>query len=73
MTSTAVLIVVGSVIASYLMTCWALVDVAGRDFGAVEKKAAWGAVAFVPFIGWAVYLVWGRKRGKRREDAEAGR
>jgi hypothetical protein len=72
MTSTTVIIIVGAVVASSLTTCWSLVDVAGRDFGAIEKKAVWGVVAFIPFVGWMVYLLWGRKRGRRREDAAAG-
>lgn len=72
MTSTVVMIVIGAVVASYLLTCWAMIDVAARDFGAIEKKAVWGVIAFLPFIGWMVYLLWGRKKGKRREDAATG-
>ena len=67
-TSTIVMIILGGAGASYLLTCWALLDVAARDFGAMEKKAVWGIVAFIPFLGWFVYLLWGRKRGRRRTD-----
>ena len=65
-TSTIVMIVIGSAGASYVLTCWALIDVAARDFGAIEKKAVWGIVAFIPFLGWLVYLLWGRNKGTRR-------
>jgi hypothetical protein len=47
---------------AWLLTCWALIDVAGRDFGGIEKKAAWGLVAFIPFVGWLIYLVIGRPK-----------
>lgn len=73
MTSTIVMLVLGVAGASYLLTCWALIDVAARDFGAMEKKAIWGIVAFMPFFGWLVYLLWGRKKGQRRTDARPDR
>jgi uncharacterized membrane protein YhaH (DUF805 family) len=74
MTSTTVIVltIIGTGILCYLMTCWALMDVAGRDFGDMGKKALWGAVAFIPFAGWMVYLLCGRKRGKRREEPSGG-
>jgi uncharacterized membrane protein YhaH (DUF805 family) len=69
MTATIVMAVIGGGLLFFLLTCWALMDVAARDFGAMEKKAVWGLVAFIPFFGWMIYLVWGRKRGeKRRPD-----
>jgi type VI protein secretion system component VasK len=68
MTSTTVMLVLAIAGASYLLTCWALVDVAVKDFGALEKKAVWGIIAFLPFIGWLIYLLWGRKKGKRLEE-----
>lgn len=47
----------------WLLTCWAVIDIARKDFGAIEKKAAWGFTALVPFIGVLVYLIFGYKRG----------
>ena len=67
MTSNGILLVIGTVTVSYLLTCWALIDVAVKDFGSVEKKIDWGVIAFIPFIGWVVYLLWGRKKAKRRQ------
>ena len=42
--STAELIVLIG-IAFYLLTCWAIFDIARKDFGGIEKKAAWAFVA----------------------------
>lgn len=63
--NTAALIVIGIGVVSYLLTCWALIDVALKNFGAIEKKAIWGIIAFVPFIGWLIYFLLGRKKGVR--------
>lgn len=49
----------------FLMTCWALLDVAQKDFGTFEKKIAWGAVAWIPFIGFIIYLFFGYRKGKK--------
>jgi len=47
-------------------TFWAIVDVAYRDFGSVRKKAIWGAfVVVVPCFGGIIYLIFGRRQGKR--------
>jgi uncharacterized membrane protein YhaH (DUF805 family) len=72
MTSTTVIIIVGAGLVSYLLTCWALIDVAVKNFGTLGKKAVWGIVAFIPVFGWLVYLLWGRKKGKRCEDTLTG-
>ncbi|MGD9369297.1 MAG: PLDc N-terminal domain-containing protein [Desulfobacteraceae bacterium] len=61
MNSTQLIILFG--ILFWLLTCWAVIDIARKDFGAIEKKAAWGFTALVPFIGVVVYLIFGYKRG----------
>jgi len=49
-----------------IFTCWAIIDLAYRDFGSVKKKALWGVfVVFVPYLGGPVYLIFGRRKGKR--------
>jgi uncharacterized membrane protein YhaH (DUF805 family) len=53
----------------WLMTCWAVIDIARKDFGAIEKKAAWGFTALVPFIGVLVYLIFGYRKGERKPKA----
>ncbi len=45
------------------MTCIAIVDIARKDFGGIEKKAAWGFTALVPFIGVIIYFLFGYKKG----------
>ena len=47
-------------------TVWAIVDMAHRDFGTLKKKALWGVfVICVPCLGGLVYLIFGRRQGKR--------
>lgn len=42
----------------FIPTVWAIVNIAHRDFGSVNKKALWGLfVVFVPPIGGIVYLL----------------
>ena len=48
-----------------LLTLWAILDAARRDFGAMEKKAAWIFISAIPFIGFIIYLIFGLKRGKK--------
>jgi hypothetical protein len=39
-------------------TLWAIVDIAHRDFGALKRKALWGAfVVLLPPLGGIVYLI----------------
>jgi hypothetical protein len=47
-------------------TFWAIVDVAYREFDSIRKKALWGAfVVFVPCLGGIVYLIFGRRQGRK--------
>ncbi len=62
------LIVIGGLV-FWLLTCWAVIDIARKDFGAIEKKAAWGFAALVPFIGPIVYIIFGFKRGALKSKA----
>ncbi len=52
----------------YVLTCWALLDVARKDFGGVEKKALWGFVSLIPFIGFMIYFIFGFKKGKKKSE-----
>jgi len=58
---------IGISIPFFLMTMWAIVDVALKDFGSVKKKALWGVIAFIPFIGFIIYLIFGFRKGKKSE------
>jgi hypothetical protein len=56
-------------VAFYLLTVWAIVDIARKDFGGIEKKAAWAFVALIPFAGPIIYFSVGIRRGtKKRGD-----
>ncbi len=63
-------ILVAVALLSYALTCWALIDVAWRSFTSLGEKAAWAMVAFIPFIGWLIYLMFGLGRGSRRKPPE---
>jgi uncharacterized membrane protein YhaH (DUF805 family) len=62
MSSTHLIIIIAGLI-FWLMTCWAVFDIAHKDFGRIEKKAAWGFTALVPFVGVIVYLIFGYRKG----------
>ena len=54
----------------YLLTVLAIVDIVRKDFGTIGKKALWGVIAMIPFVGWLIYLIFGFRKGKKpvRED-----
>ena len=49
----------------YVLTILAIIDIAYRDFGTIGKKALWGIIALIPFVGWLIYLLFGLRKGKR--------
>lgn len=57
-------------IAFFLCTCAALLDIARKDFGGIEKKAIWAFVCMVPFVGVLVYLAVGFRRGRSKPPAD---
>lgn len=47
-------------------TFWAIVDLAYKNFGTLKRKALWGLfVVLVPCLGGIVYLIFGRRQGKK--------
>ncbi len=54
----------------YLLTVLAIIDIIRKDFGTIGKKALWGLIAVVPFIGWLVYLIFGFRKGKKLEAGD---
>ena len=69
MPSLPVLIITAGLVC-YALTCWALIDVALRQFASIVEKAVWAGVAFIPFIGWLIYLLFGLRRGTRHQPLE---
>ena len=52
----------------FLLTIWALVDVAMKEFpGKGREKAAWWILALLPFLGWLIYLIFGFRRGTKSD------
>jgi uncharacterized membrane protein len=49
----------------YLLTILAIVDIVRKDFGTIGKKALWGIIAMIPFVGWLIYLIFGFRKGKK--------
>jgi uncharacterized membrane protein YhaH (DUF805 family) len=54
----------------YLLTVLAIIDVIRKDFGTIGKKALWGLIAVIPFIGWLVYLIFGFRKGKKQKTGD---
>ena len=65
------LMIITSGILFWLLTCVAVIDIARKDFGGIEKKAAWGFVSLVPFLGPIIYFAFGIKKGKPKTAANA--
>ena len=65
MTINEMLIFSGFCVPFFLLTIWAVVNAAQKDFGSTEKKIMWVVVAAIPFIGFLIYLVAGFRRGKK--------
>lgn len=56
-------------IAFYLFTCWAIFDIVRKDFGGIEKKAAWAFVTMIPFLGPIIYLAIGFRKGRKKAES----
>ena len=70
MTSTQLIIAVGALF--WIVTCLAILDIARKDFGSMEKKAGWIIfAALVPFIGVLAYLIFGYRKGIPRSKKPA--
>jgi hypothetical protein len=48
-----------------LITVWALVDVAQREFATPRQKIVWWLVASIPFVGAIPYVLFGIRQGKK--------
>ena len=49
----------------YILTVLAIVDIVRKDFGTIGKKALWGIIAMIPFVGWLIYLIFGFRKGRK--------
>ena len=49
----------------FLLTIWAVIDVAQREFENNRQKALWWLIASIPFIGFVPYFLIGIRQGKK--------
>ncbi|MCK5543215.1 MAG: PLDc N-terminal domain-containing protein [Desulfobacterales bacterium] len=68
--NTAYIIVIVSGIILWLLTALALIDILLKDFGSLKNKAIWFIIAFVPVIGWFIYLLFGFRKGIRKKSQD---
>ena len=64
----SIAIFLGICVPFFLLTVWAVVDVAQRQFGSSRKKALWWIVASIPFVGFIPYFLVGIRQGKKVEE-----
>jgi hypothetical protein len=51
----------------FFLTVWAIVDCLQKDFGSIGRKAVWGIVAAIPFVGAPIYFLFGFRKGKKMD------
>ena len=51
----------------WALTMLALIDVILKDFGTLQQKAVWFLISAVPFVGWLIYLLFGFRKGTRKQ------
>ncbi len=61
-------VIIGLSIPFLLMTLWAVINAANKEFGSLSQKAIWMIIAAIPFIGFVIYLIFGFRRGKKHES-----
>ncbi|MCD4740981.1 MAG: PLDc N-terminal domain-containing protein [Desulfobacteraceae bacterium] len=64
--NTTYIIIIASGIILWLLTSLALIDILLKNFGSLKNKVIWFIIAFIPGIGWLIYLIFGFKKGKRK-------
>jgi hypothetical protein len=48
-----------------IMTVWAVVNAAEKDFDSVKQKAIWLIIAAIPFVGFLIYFPFGARKGRK--------
>ena len=59
------LVALGICVPFVLLSIWAILNAAQKEFGSLEKKIVWTLVAAIPFIGFIIYHLFGFKKGKK--------
>ena len=63
-------IVAGISAVFWALTILAIIDVILKDFGSTRNKAIWGFIALIPFVGWLIYLLFGFRKGIKKNNTE---
>ncbi len=61
-------VVFGLTVPFFILTIWAFVNAAQKDFGSMGKKVFWVVLTMVPYIGAILYFIFGARRGKKQES-----
>lgn len=59
------------VIPFFLLTMLALVDASRKDFDTIGQKVFWMIIAFIPFVGFIIYLFFGFRKGKASKKIDS--
>ena len=59
---------VGLSVPFFILTVWAVVNAAMKDFGTPGKIVFWLIVASIPYIGFVFYFAIGFRKGKKPVD-----
>jgi hypothetical protein len=66
----SIAVFLGLCIPFFLLTIWAVVDVAQREFENNRTKVLWWLIASIPFIGFVPYFLIGIRQGKKEGAAK---
>lgn len=61
-------VVLGLTIPFVLLTVLAIVSASQKNFGSTGKKALWMLVAAIPFFGFIVYFLFGRRQALKEPE-----
>ncbi|MGB5423036.1 MAG: PLDc N-terminal domain-containing protein [Desulfobacterales bacterium] len=66
----SIAVFLGLCVPFFLLTIWAVVDVAQREFDNNRTKVLWWVIASIPFIGFVPYFLIGIRQGKKPSAAK---
>ncbi len=52
---------------SFGLTMLALIDIIKKDFGSTKAKILWHFVVLIPLIGCLIYLIFGFRKGQKKQ------
>jgi hypothetical protein len=64
-------VVAGAALIFWGLTMLTIIDIILKDFGSVTTKAFWGFIALIPVVGWLAYLLFGFRKGVRKNFSDS--